>query len=899
MQIREIHIEGFGIFADTRLKNLTGGLNVLFGANEAGKTTLIEFIRRILFGFPRKTKGTNAYPPLFGGTHGGKLFCELASGEAVVLARRHSGKEKITVSTDTGEKTGDSALKQVLGHAPKELFNHIHAFTLDELADFNSLKGDEIKNRIYGAGLGLGAVSLKDVDKALAERCDAVFKPRGKKRMNVLYEEIQMLEDALVTLRTSLGRYDELSARIERMEAERKQLTEKLQELEARKKMVETQKHLHPVVRELEETETALAALPAVPGFPEKGLEKLDALLLVKKELNNRLEEETRTLTGWVAERDKLKINRALLEKEAEVVFMQQSLKQVTAAMQQKTALEKELSRLNAALEKEHAALGADWQEDRILAFAFDAKQAQSFHEQFEALRDRVTRTREKLEYYRKRKQAEGAKGWGILVWLRSVGLAQCGLGLAGLGWGVFSGNPPVMGVSSCLLLLGALLLRKYQKEKREFFAEDAFGLGLEEKARKAEAEQQSLSAAWRAALAEWGLAETLTPIEARETGALLHAMAEKIRQRVRLQAEVRQMQETEQEVRDRLTALQPALTGTPGIDTLEAGIENAQRQFEAAKRDAQRSEHLQNSIQEQTKKNERLRQLLQQNENEKIEFLQQAGAENEDDFRAQHRTVQQRQSLMLKTEQKQNHIRSRLGEEADWQAFAAQLKATAFDRIEADWRAVAQEHKQLDAKRDALLQSLGEVKNQRDQLASNDDLSIKQTALEMRKQELAELGREWAAAKLARVLLDAARQQYETHRQPGVLKAAERVFAAITDGAYPKIVKPIDSDELLVENRQGDRRQLFELSRGTREQLYLSMRLGLIEEHDRRAEPLPVILDDVWVNFDETRRTRVLEQLKAFAEGRQVLALTCHAAVLKAYEALGANVVPFFGAGE
>ena len=63
--------------------------------------------------------------------HGGKLVLESALGEAVTLSRLHSGKEKIRVSTAAGEKTGAGEFEKVLGHASKELFNCIHAITLD------------------------------------------------------------------------------------------------------------------------------------------------------------------------------------------------------------------------------------------------------------------------------------------------------------------------------------------------------------------------------------------------------------------------------------------------------------------------------------------------------------------------------------------------------------------------------------------------------------------------------------------------------------------------------------------------------------------------------------------------------------------------------------------------
>ena len=66
-------------------------------------------------------------------------------------------------------------------------------------------------------------------------------------------------------------------------------------------------------------------------------------------------------------------------------------------------------------------------------------------------------------------------------------------------------------------------------------------------------------------------------------------------------------------------------------------------------------------------------------------------------------------------------------------------------------------------------------------------------------------------------------------------------------------------------------------LSRGTVEQLYLCLRLGLAETFAERAESLPIILDDVLVNFDPGRAASVAEALADTAERHQVLFFTCH----------------------
>lgn len=71
MQLSEIHIDGFGVFCDKHVIGLSSGINVLYGPNEFGKSTLLAFIRRIVFGF-RVSSNANPYPAVSGGAYGGE-----------------------------------------------------------------------------------------------------------------------------------------------------------------------------------------------------------------------------------------------------------------------------------------------------------------------------------------------------------------------------------------------------------------------------------------------------------------------------------------------------------------------------------------------------------------------------------------------------------------------------------------------------------------------------------------------------------------------------------------------------------------------------------------------------------------------------------------------------------
>ena len=66
-------------------------------------------------------------------------------------------------------------------------------------------------------------------------------------------------------------------------------------------------------------------------------------------------------------------------------------------------------------------------------------------------------------------------------------------------------------------------------------------------------------------------------------------------------------------------------------------------------------------------------------------------------------------------------------------------------------------------------------------------------------------------------------------------------------------------------------------MSRGTIEQLYLCLRLGLADSFAHRSVSLPIVLDDVLVNFDPDRAAAVATELAATAGSHQMVFLTCH----------------------
>ena len=128
MRIAGLEIDGFGRYADERIDDLPPGLVVLHGPNESGKSTLLAFIRAVLFGFPRRGGRENLYEPLRGGRHGGRV--QLASANGALAVERHKGaRGGVKLHFDDGRVGGAPELAELLAHVDDAVFKNVFANT--------------------------------------------------------------------------------------------------------------------------------------------------------------------------------------------------------------------------------------------------------------------------------------------------------------------------------------------------------------------------------------------------------------------------------------------------------------------------------------------------------------------------------------------------------------------------------------------------------------------------------------------------------------------------------------------------------------------------------------------------------------------------------------------------
>jgi len=192
MRIEEFHVEGFGRLANVSMTDVPSGLSIVLGENEAGKTTLLEFFRSILFGLPAR-KQRDFYPPLNGGRKGGRVVLENEKGERIIVERfEGKGTGPLTVTLPDGSQGGEAAFRELIGSATDELYGNVFAFRLTELQSFESLDTDKVRDAIYSAGIGIGRRTIAQVVQELARQRDELFVPGGSKpAMNQLLNRLE------------------------------------------------------------------------------------------------------------------------------------------------------------------------------------------------------------------------------------------------------------------------------------------------------------------------------------------------------------------------------------------------------------------------------------------------------------------------------------------------------------------------------------------------------------------------------------------------------------------------------------------------------------------------------------------------------------------------------------
>lgn len=271
--------------------------------------------------------------------------------------------------------------------------------------------------------------------------------------------------------------------------------------------------------------------------------------------------------------------------------------------------------------------------------------------------------------------------------------------------------------------------------------------------------------------------------------------------------------------------------------------------------------------------------------------LFQQCGVDGETAFRQLADQRARCAQLVEKRKSVTREIAAAIGRAATEEDFAQLMAPDSIGRLEHNWETLTARIEQLDGQLKQLLEQRGRLVEQQRRLAEDRSLARKQMEIDEIDQQIRRAKAGWRQRAVVYHMLERIRDEYEKNRQPETLLEASEYLRQLTSGRYTRIWTPLANDVLFVEQTDGQSLPVEVLSTGTREQLYVSLRMAMVAMYARRGVTLPMILDDVFVNFDVGRTRIAIGVLKEFAQqGHQLLIFTCHEHVWRMLQEIHAD---------
>jgi uncharacterized protein YhaN len=898
VKVERIRIQAFGRLQDFDTgREPLGNQVVVLGPNEGGKTTLFQFLATALYGFSPASREAHPYAPWSGAEPAGIALLRLGDGTPVEVHRRLLATPAGTLVRAGRAEDLRNKPVPAAEHVPSPVFRQVYAITLGELGALQGESWERIQDRLVA---GLGATDLRSaraVADELEEEAGQLWRSnrRGIQKLRQLRERLRDLEgkrrdivDADRALRDKVRELDRTRGELERARSDREAVEVYIERFNALRPVRASLLRVRALQQEAGRSED-LAALPVDPAGHLADLEERATEQAARVAALSRDAEAPRRRSERLGSAE-LK----LLERRAEVERVTARVAASSWMRARAGQLEQELRELGGRIDAEATEI-------------FEVPWARVDADRVRALPAMQLRTRARdLEEARARTEAQR-------VAARHLAAAASP-----------SAEPPLVGrvgagvifVVGLLLLMGSLVT-----ERRSLALIGALLLGagamllatalVRGRARRSAPVTADLSAVERReAEALKGLTELLggLPVRAALLGRAPTQIAgglERIQQLLR-EGQGREVESTRLRrdaavLADDVTRLAEECETEIPPDPVAAAHLLAAAAVEATRRQSsveRATEELARMERTRAREDEALARVRA----EAAALRARVAAFGDGDVKEGLRRLRARreaagQAGRILAELERSHpdldaLRARIGEaEKAGEEWVVDEDALARRKVRLP---------EMTRRVESLARTEAGLEQEIQHLAAGETLDRIDGEIEVLGDELRRLERERDRRHvLARLLREADRRFREEH-QPELIRRAGEHLAVITAGRYSRVLLSDGTGELSFRVRSEDAPRPIPvedpLSTGTREQVYLALRLAAVDQLDKDGERLPLFLDETLVNWDPQRRDRGLGLLAAIARERQVFVFTCHADAAQRLGEHGARIVRLEG---
>ena len=316
MKLLRLELSRYGHLTDLALDfPEAAALHVLLGPNEAGKSTALAALADALFGFGHRTD--------FDFLHGGPnlrigFTLRTADGRHGAFWRRKGRKDTLRDGDD--RVLGEDALRPFLGGVSRPTFEQafgLNGERLREGAKELLRSGGEAGESILA---GMGLMHLRTVAEKLNEEAKSlVGDERGVRRLSAAADAWRKAAQAMQAASVRPAAWAELSTEHERLTTELVEVQAKTRALSAERSRLERVRQVRPLIGQLDAEREALACVADAPRLPADAEERRRRWSEQQRDARRDREHESESLRALIEERDKVAVDPAILELEAEI----------------------------------------------------------------------------------------------------------------------------------------------------------------------------------------------------------------------------------------------------------------------------------------------------------------------------------------------------------------------------------------------------------------------------------------------------------------------------------------------------------------------------------------------------------------------------------------------------
>ena len=365
MKIKDIQVDGFGVWNGLTIESLSHSATVFYGQNEAGKTTLMQFVRSMMFGFSEERQ-EKYLPPVYGGIAGGSVAITSSHG-AHEIQRHFNPKQTNCVSDlaitdlDSGTAHGQSQLTEILSEIDESIFNNVFAIGLREIQELSALNSTDASEMLYKLTSGMDRVSLVDVMRDWDTKREQILSSTINQPSTLLEVETrkQTLLCEIDDLKKRSIRWTQLTSETNLVATELQQLTEEYETLEKRSRLLDIAMEISERWQSravLKEQVKSFGALPEIDGLK---VDQLDDLNRQGKALGEKIRQIKQQRRDKKAEAMGLAINPGLWTKKNRIDALAEHTPWIESLQRQVDRLQQEVQDIESGMVGEVAGLGS------------------------------------------------------------------------------------------------------------------------------------------------------------------------------------------------------------------------------------------------------------------------------------------------------------------------------------------------------------------------------------------------------------------------------------------------------------------------------------------------------------------------------------------------------------